>query len=74
MLAEGIVPRRLVTTSTHFHRQAWGIRPANGVRAHVSGIDLVRDEVGTFRVLEDNLRVPSGVSYVIANRRAMANV
>jgi uncharacterized circularly permuted ATP-grasp superfamily protein len=51
-----------------------GIRPANGVRVHVAGVDLIRDEEGTFRVLEDNVRVPSGVSYVIANRRAMANV
>ncbi|MEY4019104.1 MAG: hypothetical protein RLZZ590_404, partial [Actinomycetota bacterium] len=44
----------------------------NGVRIQVSGIDLVRDEVGTWRVLEDNVRVPSGVSYVISNRRVMA--
>ena len=47
---------------------------ANGVRVHVAGVDLIRDEEGTFRVLEDNVRVPCGVSYVIANRRAMANV
>ena len=39
--------------------------PPNGVRVHVAGIDLVRDEAGDFRVLEDNLRSPSGVSYVI---------
>ena len=44
------------------------------MRVHVAGVDLIRDEEGTFRVLEDNVRVPSGVSYVIANRRAMANV
>ena len=42
------------------------------MRIHVSGIDLIRDEHGGFRVLEDNVRVPSGVSYVLANRRAMA--
>ncbi|WP_182111500.1 MULTISPECIES: circularly permuted type 2 ATP-grasp protein [unclassified Actinotalea] len=71
-VADGVVPRRLLTTSTHFHRAAHGIRPANGVRVHVSGIDLVRDEQGAFRVLEDNVRVPSGVSYVLSNRRAMA--
>ena len=39
---------------------------------HISGIDVVRDQEGTFRVLEDNVRVPSGVSYVLENRRAMA--
>ena len=71
-LADGVVPRRLVLTSAHFHREAAGIEPANGVRVHVSGVDLIRDEYGQFRVLEDNLRIPSGVSYVIENRRAMA--
>src|SRR5690348_7664789 len=71
VLDDGVVPRRLVTTSAHFHREAFGIDPANGVRVHVSGVDLVRDEHGAFRVLEDNLRIPSGVSYVIENRRAM---
>jgi uncharacterized circularly permuted ATP-grasp superfamily protein len=74
VLADGIVPRRLVLTSAHFHRAAHGIDPPNGVRAHVSGIDLIRDEQGRFRVLEDNVRVPSGVSYVIENRRAMTRV
>ncbi len=62
VLRDGVVPRRLVLTSAHFHRQAHGIQPANGVRVHVSGVDLIRDEAGEFRVLEDNLRIPSGVS------------
>jgi len=70
----GVVPRRLVQTSAHFHRAVAGIVPANGVRIHVSGIDLVRDATGHFRVLEDNVRIPSGVSYVIENRRTMARV
>jgi uncharacterized circularly permuted ATP-grasp superfamily protein len=74
ILDEGIIPRRLVTTSTHFHRQAWGIELPNRVRIHVSGIDLIRDEAGQFRVLEDNLRNPSGVSYVLENRRTLAHV
>ena len=68
---DGVVPRSLITSSKHFHRAAHGIVPPNGVRVHVSGIDLIRDEQGTFRVLEDNVRVPSGVSYVLANRSAM---
>ncbi len=71
---EGIIPWQLIASSSHYHRAVMGIRPANGVRVHVAGVDLIRDEAGTFRVLEDNVRVPSGVSYVIANRRAMANV
>src|SRR6266508_2129755 len=71
VLRDGVVPSRLVVTSAHFWRQAHGIVPPNGVRVHVSGVDLVRDERGHFRVLEDNLLIPSGVSYVIENRRAM---
>lgn len=72
VVADGVVPRRLITTSAHFHRAVHGFDPAGGVRVHVSGIDVVRDAAGTFRVLEDNVRVPSGVSYVLENRRAMA--
>jgi uncharacterized circularly permuted ATP-grasp superfamily protein len=71
-IRDGVIPARLISSSSHFHRQAAGIDPANGVRIQVSGIDLVRDEAGEMRVLEDNVRVPSGVSYVISNRRVMA--
>lgn len=70
-VADGVVPQRLILSSSEFHRQVWGIEPPNGVRVHVAGVDLIRDEAGGFRVLEDNVRVPSGVSYVISNRRAM---
>lgn len=69
---DGILPARLISSSQYFYRQAAGIRSANGVRIQVSGIDLIRDEHGEMRVLEDNVRVPSGVSYVISNRRVMA--
>ncbi|TIC81476.1 circularly permuted type 2 ATP-grasp protein [Nocardioides sp. GY 10113] len=69
---DGVIPRRVIATSSHFHRAAATIRPANGVRVHVSGIDLIRDNHGEFRVLEDNVRVPSGVSYVMTNRRAIS--
>lgn len=71
-IRDGVVPAALVASSAHFHRAAHGIDPANGVRIQVSGIDLIRDEIGDWRVLEDNVRVPSGVSYVISNRRVMA--
>ena len=74
ILRDGVIPRRLVTSCEHFHREAAGIVPPNGVRIHVAGIDLVRDAQGSFRVLEDNLRSPSGVSYVMENRRTMARV
>jgi uncharacterized circularly permuted ATP-grasp superfamily protein len=69
---DGVIPRSVVTTSTHYHREIAGLEPPNGVRIHVSGIDLVRDDAGEFRVLEDNVRVPSGVSYVMTNRRAIS--
>ncbi|WP_372448922.1 circularly permuted type 2 ATP-grasp protein [Qaidamihabitans albus] len=74
ILADGVLPRRLLTSCKHFHREAFGVNPPNGVRIHVAGVDLVRDEEGSFRVLEDNLRNPSGVSYVMENRRTMARV
>ncbi|MFD6196624.1 circularly permuted type 2 ATP-grasp protein [Mycobacteriaceae bacterium NPDC060252] len=74
ILRDGVIPRALITSCEHFHREAAGINPPNGVRIHVAGIDLVRDAQGTFRVLEDNLRSPSGVSYVMENRRTMARV
>ncbi|GAA4783925.1 circularly permuted type 2 ATP-grasp protein [Microbacterium gilvum] len=69
---DGVLPASLVASSQYFYRQAAGIHPANGVRIQVAGIDLIRDEHGEMRVLEDNVRVPSGVSYVISNRRVMA--
>ncbi|MET0467198.1 MAG: circularly permuted type 2 ATP-grasp protein [Aeromicrobium sp.] len=73
LFRDGVVPRETVVTSSHYHRVVAGIDPANGVRVHVAGIDLIRDGNGDFRVLEDNARVPSGVSYVMTNRRAMSS-
>ena len=69
---DGVLPAALIASSLYYYRQAAGIHSANGVRIQVSGIDLIRDEHGEMRVLEDNVRVPSGVSYVISNRRVMA--
>ncbi len=71
VIGDGVIPRWLVHSSDGFCREAQGIAVARSVRCIVSGIDLVRDEEGTFRVLEDNLRVPSGISYVLENRAAM---
>lgn len=70
-VADGVVPESLLDSSTYIVDAVHGYRPPNGVRIHISGIDLVRDGSGGFRVLEDNVRTPSGVSYVLSNRRAM---
>lgn len=71
-IADGVIPAELVTSSTYVVEAMRGYSPPGGVRIHISGIDLVRDGAGDFRVLEDNVRTPSGVSYVLSNRRAMA--
>jgi uncharacterized circularly permuted ATP-grasp superfamily protein len=68
ILAEGKIPRDLVLGAKHYLPNLRGIKPPGGVRVHLSGIDLIRDPAGTYRVLEDNLRTPSGVSYVLENR------
>jgi uncharacterized circularly permuted ATP-grasp superfamily protein len=69
--ADGVLPWRAVFSSQNFRREVMSLTPPNGVRVHIAGIDLIRDEQGRFRVLEDNVRIPSGVSYVVENRLAM---
>jgi len=71
---DGIVPWELVVSRTAFARAAHGIRPPGGVYCHVSGCDLVRDADGSWKVLEDNVRTPSGISYVLENRNAMTRL
>jgi len=71
VIKDGVVPLRLIQSSAEYKRAAEAIHPAGGVRCHVSGVDIVRDGAGQLRVLEDNVRTPSGVSYVVANRQAM---
>jgi uncharacterized circularly permuted ATP-grasp superfamily protein len=71
ILDEGVVPRALVEGSAAYRPQMRGIRPPHGVHIHIGGIDLIRDSQGTFTVLEDNVRTPSGVSYVLENRMVM---
>ena len=68
---DGVVPWELIVSRSAFARAAHGIRPPGGVYCHVSGCDLVRDADGTWKVLEDNVRTPSGISYVLENRVAM---
>ncbi|HXV70668.1 MAG TPA: circularly permuted type 2 ATP-grasp protein [Acidimicrobiia bacterium] len=74
ILREGVVPRWLVESSTGYLPEATGVPVPAGGRCVISGIDLVRDGEGVYRVLEDNLRVPSGISYVLENRVAMTRV
>jgi uncharacterized circularly permuted ATP-grasp superfamily protein len=73
-LEDGIVPRWLVHSSDGYLPEARGIEVPLGARCIISGIDIVRGDDGVYRVLEDNLRVPSGVSYVLENRVAMTRV
>ena len=68
ILGEGRVPRELALGSRHYLPLLRGVRPPGQVRLHISGIDLIRGPDGGYRVLEDNLRTPSGVSYVVENR------
>lgn len=72
-LRDGVVPAELVLDHPAYRARMRGFTPPLGVYAHIAGIDLVRDADGVFKVLEDNLRTPSGVSYVIENRRTMLN-
>nr|VFJ51474.1 MAG: Uncharacterized conserved protein, circularly permuted ATPgrasp superfamily [Candidatus Kentron sp. DK] len=74
ILKDGIVPRALIEGSKGFRKECMGLDPAHEVWAHICGSDLVRDRDGTVYVLEDNLRVPSGVSYMIENREVTKRV
>ena len=70
-IADGVVPNGLVSTCEGYVREMVGVTPPLGRYVHVAGIDLVRDVNGVWRVLEDNLRCPSGLSYVVQNRAFM---
>ena len=74
ILDEGIVPVELVFGSRSFRREMIGVEPAGGVYAHICGIDLIRDHEGRYLVLEDNLRTPSGVSYMLESRQALKRI
>ena len=73
-LRDGVVPAEYVLKSREYRSRCAGISPPHGVWAHICGTDLVRDADGRLYVLEDNLRVPSGVSYMIENRAVMKRV
>ncbi len=68
VVADGVFPKEVLAKSKNFRPQCVGIDPPLNIWAHICGCDLVRDRDGTIYVLEDNLRVPSGVSYMLENR------
>lgn len=74
ILKEGVVPRAMIDSCKHFRRELVGVPMPRGLYVHINGTDLIRDEAGDYRVLEDNLRTPSGVSYVLENRQVMKRV
>ncbi|MEL6354404.1 MAG: circularly permuted type 2 ATP-grasp protein, partial [Cyanobacteria bacterium J06627_28] len=71
IIADGIVPRATIESASGFLPPCMGLKPPKGVWCHITGTDLVRDRQGAWYVLEDNLRCPSGVSYVLENRTVM---
>ncbi len=74
ILKDGIVPEFVIKQSSNYRKECEGVNPPFGVWANICGTDLVRDKDGQFYVLEDNLRVPSGVSYMLENRSIMKRV
>jgi uncharacterized circularly permuted ATP-grasp superfamily protein len=74
IVRDKIFPAEVLAESVNFRKQCVGVTPKHGVWAHICGSDLVRDRDGTLYVLEDNLRVPSGVSYMLENRAVIKRV
>lgn len=71
ILRDGIVPAELVFSSKNYTKAMFGIKPVGLIYNHISGTDLIKHKDGEYYVLEDNVRVPSGISYVLSNREAM---
>jgi uncharacterized circularly permuted ATP-grasp superfamily protein len=74
ILKDGAIPADVVTSAVSYRKQCHGLNPPFGVWCHITGTDLVRDGDGQYYVLEDNLRVPSGVSYVLENREVLKRI
>ena len=73
ILKDKIIPREIIESSKNFLKPCIGFTPPKGIWIHITGSDLIRGNDGVFRVLEDNLRCPSGVSYMLENRELMKN-
>ena len=71
IITEGIIPRDVIESAMRFRPECMGMKPPKDIWCHIGGIDLVRNGDGNWCVLEDNLRVPSGIAYVLKNRAAM---
>lgn len=71
IIQDGVIPAELIQSASGFLKPCIGLKPSQGIWCHITGTDLVRDGDGQWYVLEDNLRCPSGVSYVLENRRVM---
>src|SRR6266576_3522770 len=74
ILKDGVLPAEIVLASKAYRKECIGFNPPRGIWCHVTGTDLVRHRDGQIYVLEDNLRCPSGVSYVLENRRLMKSL
>ncbi len=74
IIKEGVVPASLIASCPHFCREIFGITVPFDIYVHIAGIDLIRDADGTYFVLEDNLRTPSGVSYMLENREVTKRI
>lgn len=74
IVKDGVIPCEVIQSAASFRPQCQGLNPPRGVWCHITGTDLVRDRDGQYYVLEDNLRVPSGVSYVLENREVLKRI
>lgn len=68
IIKDGVIPADLIASCPHYTREVYGVKVPHDLYIHISGIDLIRGQDGTFYILEDNLRTPSGVSYMLENR------
>ena len=74
IIKDGIIPPELIASCPHYMREVYGIQVPYDIYVHISGIDLIRGADGEFYVLEDNLRTPSGVSYMLENREVTKRI
>jgi uncharacterized circularly permuted ATP-grasp superfamily protein len=74
IIKEGIIPASLIASCLHFLKEVVGVKVPHDIYVHISGIDLIRGADGVFYILEDNLRTPSGVSYMLENREVTKRI
>lgn len=74
IIKDKVIPAGLIASCPHYTREVFGIKVPHDIYVHISGIDLIRGQDGTFYILEDNLRTPSGVSYMLENREVTKRI